>query len=76
MPRPISEIATDVRAHWPKVYLGAVPYLEAMETLTSVDEMYYMDTARSVLLYFLANAQAWRGPDARRIKAEIREMLK
>jgi hypothetical protein len=27
------------------------------------------------VLYFLANAGTWRGPDAKRIKAELKEMV-
>ena len=34
-----------------------------------------MGDGRSIVLYFLANAQQWRGPDARRIKAELKSML-
>lgn len=74
--RPLSAIARDIRNSWPKPYFGAVPYLEAMETLNSIDDMYYLDTAESVVLYFLSNATTWRGEDARRIKAELNSMLK
>ena len=35
MPRPIYEIARDVRRHWPKVWFGAVPYLDAMSSLNT-----------------------------------------
>ena len=34
------------------------------------------DDARTVVLYFLSNSATWRGPDAKRIKAELKEMLK
>jgi hypothetical protein len=73
--RPLREIAADVRAHWPRVNYGAVPYLEAMETLTSVDDKYYEDSGDSVVRYFLANAGTWRGPDAKRVKAELHAMV-
>jgi hypothetical protein len=72
--RPISVIAADVRAHWPKVNYGAVPYLDAMDSITSISDMYYADSAKSVVLYFLANASTWRGPDAKRIKAELKAL--
>lgn len=75
-PRSLSTIAADVRAHWPKVYFGAVPYLDAMATLDSVTDKYMFEDGESIVLYFLANANTWRGPDARRIKAELKLKLK
>ncbi|GAG28430.1 unnamed protein product, partial [marine sediment metagenome] len=31
--RNLSEIASEIRKDWSKVYFGAVPYLDAMSTL-------------------------------------------
>lgn len=76
MARPIFEIASEIRKDWKKPYFGAVPYLEAMGTITTINENYYADSAKSVVLYFLANAQTWRGEVARRVKAELKEMAK
>jgi hypothetical protein len=45
-----------------------------METLNSIHDNYYFDSAHSIVLYFLSNAQGWRGEDARRIKAELKQM--
>ena len=73
--RPLSTIAREIRATWPKVYFGAVPYLQAMAQLGSVDDKYGLDDARSIVNYFLANAGTWRGDDARRIKAELKAMV-
>ena len=72
--RSLSAIAQDIRAHWPRVSPYAAPYLDAMETLDSINDAYYYDSARGVVLYFLANAQTWRGPDAKRIKAELKSL--
>jgi len=74
--RPIYEIAAEIRADWKKVYFGAVPYLEAMFTLDKITDMYYADTAKYIVLYFLANATTWKGEVARRIKAELKVMTK
>lgn len=74
--RPLSAIARDVRAHWPKVYFGAVPYLQAMASLQSIHDRYELDSADSIVLYFLSNSTTWRGADARRIKAELKGMLR
>ena len=54
--RTLSEIAREIRKDWSKVYFGAVPYLDAMSTLNSIDDNYMFDSAKSVVLYFLANA--------------------
>lgn len=75
MTRPINTIAKDISADWNKVYFGAVPYLDAMHSLNSIDDNYYYDSGKSVVRYFLANASTWRGDKAREIKAELKAML-
>lgn len=75
MTRKLYEIAEEVVATWPKVNYAAKPYLSAMGCLASVDSMYGCDTGDSIVRYFLSNAATWRGPDARRIKAELKSML-
>lgn len=74
--RNLSVIAREIKADWKKVNFGAKPYLDAMETLNSVNDNYFMDTGDSIVRYFLANATTWRGEKAREIKAELKEMLK
>lgn len=74
--RPLYIIAADIRQHWEKPYFGAVPYIFALRHLNQVSEPYGLDSGVSCVAYFLANAQTWRGPEARRIKAELREILK
>ena len=74
-PRSLYTIATEIRRCWPKPYFGAVPYLNAMYELTSLTDNYGADSARSIITYFLANAQTWRGEHARRIKKELNLML-
>lgn len=74
-PRPLHEIARDIRAHWPKPYSGAEPYIRALEALDKITETYGYDRASDIVRRFLVNAQTWRGEDARRIKAELKGML-
>ena len=74
MARPLSTIARDIALNWENVNYAARPYLEAMAYLNSIDDMYYMDTARSVVAYFLANARSFRGEDAKRLKAELKSL--
>ena len=74
--RLIYQIATEIRSDWKKPYFGAVPYLEAMYSLETVHDNFYNDSAKSVILYFLSNASTWRGETAKRVKAELKAMLK
>jgi len=75
-PRALCEIASDIRANWPKPYFGAVPYLDAMSTMHRVDDAYGCDPGAEIVNYFLANATTWRGDVARRIKAELKALIK
>lgn len=76
MSRPVYEIAREIRADWKNVYFGAVPYLDAMRSLDSVNDRFYEDDGRTVVVYFLSNASSWRGDVARRVKAELKALVK
>jgi len=45
-----------------------------MQSLDSIEDNYYEDSGKSVVLYFLANAQTWKGEKARSIKAELKKL--
>jgi len=72
--RSLSTIAMEIRKDWKNVYFGAVPYLEAMSTLDSINDAYGMDSAKSVVIYFLNNATTWRSETARNIKKELKKL--
>lgn len=74
--RSLSEISREVKKDWTNVYFGAKPYLDAMSTLNSVNDNYGMDSGKSIVLYFLSNATTWRGETARKVKAELKQMVK
>jgi hypothetical protein len=74
--RPLHLIASDIRKDWKNVNYGAKPYLSAMASLESINSMYGYDSAKSVVMYFLSNASAWRGDTAKAIKAELKAMIK
>jgi len=74
--RPLFTIAREIRADWKKVSPYAAPYLQAMSYLNSVDDNYILDSGRSIVSYFLANAGSWCGETAKRIKAELKAMVK
>lgn len=72
--RTLKEIANEIAADWKKPHFGAVPYLDAMKTLDSINDNYFFDSGKSIVLYFLANAGTWRGETARRIKKELKQL--
>lgn len=76
--RTFAEIAREIKQTWKNVYFGAEPYLQAMATINSSDKnaSYMLETAEDIVIYFLANATYWRGEDAKRIKAELKSMIK
>lgn len=73
--RQIHEVASEIRKLWKKPYFGAVPYIEAMESLSDKNSMYICDSATDIVIRFLGNANTWRGDDARRIKAELKAII-
>lgn len=75
--RTFAAIAKEIKKVWSKPHFGAVPYLEALETIHSTDKdaPYLFETAKDLVPYLLANMTSFRGEDARRIKAELKEMI-
>jgi hypothetical protein len=69
--RSLYLIAADIERDWAKPYFGALPYLGAMQTLDQITEPYFLDSGLDIVCRFLGNAQTWRGPVARAIKAEL-----
>jgi len=78
--RPIAVIAREISKNWGetakggKIYFGAVPYLNAMYSLNSINDKYGCDDAYSIIAYFLANATTWKGETARNIKKELKKI--
>lgn len=73
--RSLSAIAVDIRRTWRNVNYAALPYLQAMGELNAITDRYFNDSADMIVRYFLGNARSFTGPDAKRIKAELRSML-
>jgi hypothetical protein len=74
--RTISKIAAEIKKDWANVYFGAVPYLSAMHHLDNINDYYFLDSAKSIVAYFLSNATTWRGDKAREIKLELKKLIK
>lgn len=76
MPRSLRTIAFEINRNWKRIHYTAFPYLNAMYSLNTITESHGCDSGRSIVLYFLCNASTWKGETARRIKAELKQMLK
>jgi len=46
-----------------------------MHSLNTPKDYYGLDNASSIIIYFLANATAWKGEVARRVKNELKELI-
>lgn len=87
MTRQVQDIAYEISRIWSRDYdqwfgqtpnflNDAKPYLNAMFYLVTVNDNYQLDSGRDIVQRFLCNVGGWRGNDARRIKHELRELLK
>lgn len=85
--RPLHVIAREILTHLsaqlaarkkpgPDPFYGARPYLDAMLSMGSIEDNYFGDSGTSVVIYCVSNLTPWKGPDARRIKAELTSMWK
>ena len=74
--RPIYRIAAEIEREWRPPNFAAKPYLDAMHSLHNINDPYYADSGKTVVAYFLSNASSWRGEVARRIKVELKSLLK
>jgi hypothetical protein len=62
--------------YWKQKYVHALAYVEPMQCMISINEMYMCDSGKSVVAYALGNLTTWRGETAKRIKKELNGMLK
>jgi len=72
----VSEIAYAIAKDWTNVSPYAKDYLNAMKEIQDIEGAYYADSAKSVVLYFLANASSYRGDNARAYKSLLKAMVK
>ncbi len=73
--RRVSDIAREIRKEWVDPSAGALPFIESMCKMSSINDRVGPDSGASVVTYFLANAESWTGPAARRIKAELTHLV-
>lgn len=88
MTRSVSAVAQEIlveyrailgrtkQGHLPPHYITySMPYLKEMLFMARVTDPVGLEDGVMVILYFLNNATNWRGPQARRLKAELNAML-
>ena len=75
--KTLSELASiiDADCNGTPLYNYAKPYVKAMRSLQSIDDVYVADSGESVVLYALSNLSYWRGDTARMVKAELKAHL-
>ena len=74
--RQVNTIANEILSIWNKPYFGAIPYLNAMLNLHTINDMYMYDDGKSIVRYFFSNASTFKGDDAKRLKLELKSLLK
>lgn len=72
----IDQIADLVAKDWKNVNYAAKPYLSAMFSMTNISDNYGMDSGTSIVCYFLANANSWKGDVAREVKKELNRRIR
>ena len=76
--RPLSEIAYEIADEcsgkaW---YAPAEAYVTPLQSLTTITDSYFADSAESIVAYALSNLTSWRGEKAKAVKAELKMHLK
>lgn len=74
--KTISDYAVEISSDWKNIPRNASAYLDCMADLQTINDMYMYDSARSIVLRFLCNAQQWKGENAKRIKSELKSLCK
>lgn len=74
--RPLKDIALEIARDWHTMPVTAQAYYRPLLSLNQITDNYILDSGSSVVRYFLANAQGWRGEKAREIKTELKKILK
>lgn len=73
--RTIAEIAREINQIWVPLHIDANPYVNAMFSVRSPNDVYGKDTGIEIVKWFLHNSTMWTGLDADRIKAELMALI-
>ncbi len=69
--RPLYEIAQEIERKWRPINFAAKPYVEALASLKTINDMYGLDSAVEIVARFLGNAAQFKGPEAKALKDEL-----
>ena len=69
-------ISRDLQSQGKKVPYNLVPYLDALRQMDSADDVYGVESGKSVIAYALSNMASYKGPTARAVKAELKSRMK
>ena len=74
MTRPLHALASAIKTdtYGKPWFAYAKPYVDALETLDTIEDNYFADSGRSIVSYALANLGSWRGDIAKQVKAELK----
>ena len=67
-----AELVRIIRADWQNPNYAAVPYLDALEGVTTWNCTVEFESARSLAPYLLNNLRTYRGETARFVKAQLK----
>ncbi|USN88847.1 MAG: hypothetical protein H6780_00265 [Candidatus Nomurabacteria bacterium] len=72
----LSQLADIIMEDWgDSVSRSAYPYVTAMMEIETMADSYGSDSARSIVAYFLSNAEGWESEIAGRVKEEFKLRL-
>jgi Arc/MetJ-type ribon-helix-helix transcriptional regulator len=69
-------IEQDIKSQGKKIPYNLKPYLEAMYSISSVNDNYGLDSGKTILAYSLSNMGTYKGETAKAVKAKLKELLK
>ena len=70
------KVTKDITENWKNVNIDALPYLQAMYKINTINDSYVFESGKDIVLYFLENAKYWRGLKAKELKQELKTLLK
>jgi len=69
-------ISRDLQSQGKEVPYNLVPYLDALRQMDSADDVYGVESGKSIIAYALSNMTSYKGPTARAVKAELKSRMK
>lgn len=77
---PLNRIAAEISVAFHPLKRAAYavacrPYIEAMLEMTDAKGHYGIDPGEEIILRFLHNATRWKGPQADKIKSQLRQHI-